>query len=98
MAEANQCKSSQLPEIVPAGPWLSFVQDEDVDLEAVAKDTHGYVGADLAALCTEAAMQTIREKVGAVAIREGQMRRYFSRQQNPETRFTLRSRGVKFRD
>jgi transitional endoplasmic reticulum ATPase len=25
---------------------------EDVDLEAVAKDTHGFVGADVAALCT----------------------------------------------
>ena len=31
--------------------------DEDVDMEAVARDTHGYVGADLAALCTEAALQ-----------------------------------------
>lgn len=25
---------------------------EDVDLEAVAKDSHGFVGADVAALCT----------------------------------------------
>ncbi len=25
---------------------------EDVNLEAVAKDTHGFVGADVAALCT----------------------------------------------
>jgi transitional endoplasmic reticulum ATPase len=25
---------------------------EDVDLEAVAKETHGFVGADVAALCT----------------------------------------------
>lgn len=30
--------------------------DDKVDLEAIAKDTHGYVGADLAALCTEAAL------------------------------------------
>lgn len=37
--------------------------DEDVDLERVAKDTHGYVGADLAQLCTEAALQCIREKM-----------------------------------
>ncbi|GKV53592.1 hypothetical protein SLEP1_g60111, partial [Rubroshorea leprosula] len=36
---------------------------EDVDLERVARDTHGYVGADLASLCTEAAMQCIREKL-----------------------------------
>jgi|UniRef100_A0A7S4GAY8 transitional endoplasmic reticulum ATPase len=44
--------------------------DEDVDLEAVAKDTHGYVGADLAALCTEAAMQTIREKMDLIDLDE----------------------------
>lgn len=31
--------------------------DEDVNLEAISRDTHGYVGADLAALCTEAALQ-----------------------------------------
>ncbi|GKV04203.1 hypothetical protein SLEP1_g16397 [Rubroshorea leprosula] len=36
---------------------------EDVDLERIAKDTHGYVGADLTSLCTEAAMQCIREKL-----------------------------------
>lgn len=29
---------------------------EDVDLAAVAKDTHGFVGADVASLCTEAAL------------------------------------------
>jgi transitional endoplasmic reticulum ATPase len=28
----------------------------DVDLEAVASETHGFVGSDLASLCTEAAM------------------------------------------
>ncbi|XP_057749846.1 dolichol kinase EVAN-like isoform X1 [Arachis stenosperma] len=28
---------------------------DEVDLERISKDTHGYVGADLAALCTEAA-------------------------------------------
>ena len=31
--------------------------DPDVDLEHVAREAHGYVGADLASLCTEAAMQ-----------------------------------------
>ena len=36
---------------------------EDVDLAAVAKDTHGFVGADLAQLCSEAALQCIREKM-----------------------------------
>ena len=36
---------------------------EAVDLLAIAKETHGFVGADIAALCTEAAMITIREKM-----------------------------------
>merc|ERR1711988_537695 len=40
--------------------------DTDVDLEQIAKETHGYVGADLAALCTEAAMQCIREKMDVI--------------------------------
>jgi transitional endoplasmic reticulum ATPase len=39
---------------------------EDVDLEKVAKETHGHVGADLAALCTEAALQCIREKMDVI--------------------------------
>ena len=30
--------------------------DQDVDLKDIAKDTHGYVGADLAQLCSEAAL------------------------------------------
>lgn len=37
--------------------------DKDVDIEEIAKDTHGYVGADLAQLCSEAALQCIREKM-----------------------------------
>ncbi|KAF8780053.1 hypothetical protein HU200_001704 [Digitaria exilis] len=43
---------------------------EDVDLEVVAKDTHGYVGADLAALCTEAALQCIREKMDVIDLED----------------------------
>ena len=39
---------------------------DDVDLESLAKETHGYVGADIAALCTEAAMQCIREKMDVI--------------------------------
>ncbi|PFH31930.1 cell division protein CDC48AP [Besnoitia besnoiti] len=35
--------------------------NEDVDLEKIAKDAHGFVGADLAQLCLEAAMQCVRE-------------------------------------
>ncbi|MBS7649336.1 CDC48 family AAA ATPase [Candidatus Bathyarchaeota archaeon] len=33
---------------------------EDVDLERIASITHGFVGADLAALCKEAAMRALR--------------------------------------
>merc|ERR1719408_403054 len=40
--------------------------DEDVDLEKVAKSTHGYVGADLAQCCNEAALQCIREKMDVI--------------------------------
>ncbi|KAL6177493.1 hypothetical protein ACLB2K_049019 [Fragaria x ananassa] len=43
---------------------------EDVDLERVSKDTHGYVGADLAALCTEAALQCIREKMDVIDLED----------------------------
>lgn len=41
-----------------------------VDLERVARDTHGYVGADLAALCTEAALQCIREKMDVIDLED----------------------------
>lgn len=41
-----------------------------VDLERIAKDTHGYVGADLAALCTEAALQCIREKMDIIDLED----------------------------
>lgn len=42
--------------------------DDDVDPEAIARETHGFVGADIAALCTEAAMQCIREKMDLIDI------------------------------
>jgi transitional endoplasmic reticulum ATPase len=34
----------------------------DINIEEICKETYGFVGADLAQLCTEAAMQCIREK------------------------------------
>lgn len=43
---------------------------EDVDLEQIAADTHGYVGADMASLCSEAAMQQIREKMDLIDLDE----------------------------
>ncbi|KAK7059998.1 transitional endoplasmic reticulum ATPase [Favolaschia claudopus] len=39
---------------------------EDVDLEQIAAVTHGYVGSDVASLCSEAAMHQIREKMGLI--------------------------------
>ncbi|KAB2611588.1 cell division control protein 48-like protein D [Pyrus ussuriensis x Pyrus communis] len=43
---------------------------EDVDLDKTAKDTHGYVGVDLAALCTEGALQCIREKMDVIDLED----------------------------
>ncbi|KAI1794354.1 P-loop containing nucleoside triphosphate hydrolase protein [Ganoderma leucocontextum] len=43
---------------------------DDVDLEQIAADAHGYVGSDLAALCSEAAMQQIREKMDLIDLDE----------------------------
>lgn len=41
---------------------------EDVDLEKVANETHGFVGSDIASLCSEAAMQQIRRKMPKIDI------------------------------
>ena len=42
--------------------------EENVDLLKIAKETHGFVGADLAQLCTEAALGCIREKMCLIDI------------------------------
>jgi len=39
---------------------------EDVNLEEIANITHGYVGADLAALCREAAMHALRKVLPSI--------------------------------
>merc|ERR1719240_1816231 len=44
--------------------------DDEVDLEQIAKETHGFVGADCAALCTEAALQCIREKKDVIDLED----------------------------
>ncbi|CAH7682044.1 hypothetical protein PPACK8108_LOCUS14739 [Phakopsora pachyrhizi] len=36
---------------------------DDVDLDKIEADTHGYVGSNAASLCSEASMQQIREKM-----------------------------------
>lgn len=41
---------------------------KNCNLEALARDTHGYVGADIAQLCMEAAFQAIREKLHLIDI------------------------------
>jgi transitional endoplasmic reticulum ATPase len=43
---------------------------DDVDPESIARQTHGFVGADMASLCTEAAMQCIREKMDVIDIED----------------------------
>merc|ERR1712227_1097487 len=43
---------------------------DDLNLEQVAKETHGHVGADLAALCSEAALQQIRGKMDLIDLEE----------------------------
>merc|ERR1711935_334849 len=42
----------------------------DVKLEELAANTHGFVGADLAQLCTEAALTCIREKMDLIDLEE----------------------------
>jgi len=39
---------------------------DDVDLDQIAQESHGNVGADLAQLCAEAAIQQIREKMDLI--------------------------------
>lgn len=43
---------------------------EDVDLEHLANVTHGFVGADLEALCKEAAMGTLRKVLPEIDLKE----------------------------
>ena len=44
--------------------------DDNVDLEQIASETHGYVGSDMASLCSEAALQQIREKMDLIDMEE----------------------------
>ena len=44
---------------------------EDVDLDALARTTYGFVGADLAALAREAAMDAVRRVLPQINLREG---------------------------
>ena len=42
--------------------------DESLNLEDIARETHGYVGVDLLHLCTESAMICIRESLKNIDI------------------------------
>jgi len=46
---------------------------DDVDLEVVAKETHGHVGSDIAALCSEAALQQIRKKMDLIDLEDDEI-------------------------
>ncbi|XP_034452989.1 transitional endoplasmic reticulum ATPase isoform X1 [Hippoglossus hippoglossus] len=43
---------------------------DDIDIEKIARETHGHVGADLAALCSEAALQAIRKKLTLIDLED----------------------------
>ncbi|EAN31235.2 ATPase family associated with various cellular activities (AAA) family protein [Theileria parva strain Muguga] len=43
---------------------------DDVDLHRIAKECHGFVGADIAQLCFEAAMSCIKENINSPAIHQ----------------------------
>ncbi|KAJ1372422.1 hypothetical protein KIN20_034586 [Parelaphostrongylus tenuis] len=51
---------------------------DDVDLEQIANECHGYVGADLASLCSEAALQQIRRKWNSLILKTTQLMQKFS--------------------
>ncbi|MEM4568163.1 MAG: CDC48 family AAA ATPase [Thermofilaceae archaeon] len=46
---------------------------EDVDLRKLAEITHGYTGADLAALCREAAMRALRRILPKIDLSKGEL-------------------------
>ncbi|KPM10270.1 transitional endoplasmic reticulum ATPase TER94-like protein [Sarcoptes scabiei] len=46
---------------------------DDVNFEKMAQETHGFVGADLAQMCTEAALQQIREKMDLIDLEDDQI-------------------------
>jgi transitional endoplasmic reticulum ATPase len=46
---------------------------DDADLDALAAQTHGFVGADLEALCREAGMSALRRALGGPELTQGQL-------------------------
>ena len=64
------CISPLLVSITACLDMLSMICQPASDATLVAQDTHGFVGADLAALCTEAALQCIREKMDVIDLED----------------------------
>src|SRR6218665_2243327 len=55
--------------------WVSIdlallFTDHEFLLLQIASETHGHVGSDLAALCSEAALQQIREKMDVIDLED----------------------------
>jgi transitional endoplasmic reticulum ATPase len=53
--------------------FIIFLKKNCISAIQIAKETHGYVGADLASLCTEGALQCIREKMDVIDLEEDQI-------------------------
>jgi SpoVK/Ycf46/Vps4 family AAA+-type ATPase len=56
-----------------SGLWIRQLDLEDgqsIFSLQVANETHGHVGADLAALCSEAALQAIRKKMDLIDLED----------------------------
>jgi transitional endoplasmic reticulum ATPase len=62
-----------------------------IDLDALAKDTDGLTGADLAAVCNEASMLTVRDRIAAGEARPGEVR--IPREHFAEALRQVRARG-----
>lgn len=54
-------------------PLMAEGGAEDVDLQKLARDTQGYVGADIAQLCSEAAMSCIRSNMDQIDLDEDEI-------------------------
>lgn len=65
----DQLGRSEILEIHTRGMPLT----EDVNLESIAKITHGFVGADLEAVCREAAMRSLRRVLPEINLEESKI-------------------------
>jgi transitional endoplasmic reticulum ATPase len=52
---------------------LSYLGRVSTSVFQIAAETHGHVGADLASLCSESALQQIREKMDLIDLEDDQI-------------------------